>query len=1054
MRKINTFFAQKLWLIVLGIVLSVVTRAASNETVPKECFDTGTVLIRDSIDKLSVYPGGDYTCRFLVILDNGKLLEPAKVDIKMEIENSMRVYVGHEKYGSEPSCSDLGVPSKIYCMRPVTPEDCYAEFASFKIKCDPSYPNEKCGENTYEFVSFSSPNVVSHKWTINDSVASKDSAFIYQFLYAGTYEVCLEIITADSCINTVCETIVIDPLTPECEAGFEFYDVDSNSYEHFVKFINHSSQNTTKWFWNFGDGTTSKEWSPTHEFPGPGEYNVCLTASSGNCQDSICMNVYVDSTGDCYAEFGYYKVDYFYSDSTQDTIASPFTYQFDNYSSPDTKYWKWNFGDGSYSNEHSPRHQFPAPGVYEVCLMAYSDNCQNSLCLNVYVDSNDGCYAEFGYYKVDYFYSDSTQDTIASPFTYQFDNYSSPDTKYWKWNFGDGSYSHEFSPRHQFPGPGVYEVCLTAYSSDFCEDVFCNEVYVDSNGGCYAKFGYYKVDYFYSDSTQDTIASPFTYQFDNYSSPDTKYWKWNFGDGSYSHEFSPRHQFPGPGVYEVCLTAYSSDFCEDVFCREVYVDSNGGCYAEFGYYKVDYFHSDSTPDTIASPFTYQFYNYSSPDTKYWKWNFGDGTYSHEFSPLHRFPGPGVYEVCLTASSDNCHDNICMNVYVDSTGGCYAEFDYYKVDYFHADSTQDTIASPFTYQFYNYSSPDTKYWKWNFGDGTYSHEFSPLHRFPGPGVYEVCLTAYSSDFCEDVFCSVVYVDSISNCYANFEYCSYSLTKEKKEAGDYTAWGDSIPENKALLIGFKNLSSPDHAYYVWNFGDGDSSFAKNPVHKYEKPGKYLVCLDLFTTTGCQETYCKEISVGLPECEVDFTVDIAVPNCEGFQVAHLFKPKADSDIYSINWSFGDGEASSEMEPFHIYPKYGSYTACLEVFYANGCKATQCSDIVISSDSVKQAFMKSCGTSPVHNPYYDGAFTLTKAFPLPASNALTLEVSSPKEQTLSIKLIDLFGRTYTLIQNYDLSNGLNVIETNIEKFKTGSYILSIETSTDVLREKISIIK
>lgn len=50
-----------------------------------------------------------------------------------------------------------------------------------------------------------------------------------------------------------------------------------------------TNENCETAHWDFGDGTTSDAYSPTHEFPGPGTYNVTLIAGISNdeCQDTV-----------------------------------------------------------------------------------------------------------------------------------------------------------------------------------------------------------------------------------------------------------------------------------------------------------------------------------------------------------------------------------------------------------------------------------------------------------------------------------------------------------------------------------------------------------------------------------------------------------------------------------------------------------------------------------------------------------------------------------------------------------------------------------------------
>jgi PKD repeat protein len=46
--------------------------------------------------------------------------------------------------------------------------------------------------------------------------------------------------------------------------------------------------------------------------------------------------------------------------------------------------------------------------------------------------------------------------------------------------------------------------------------------------------------------------------------------------------------------------------------------------------------------------------------------------------------------------------------------------------------------------------------------------------------------------------------------------------------------------------------------WQFGDGDSSDAVNPVHTYSQPGTYQACLIIWTASGCVTYTCKSITI----------------------------------------------------------------------------------------------------------------------------------------------------------------------------------------------------
>jgi gliding motility-associated-like protein len=74
-------------------------------------------------------------------------------------------------------------------------------------------------------------------------------------------------------------------------------DINASLYVEFssgirpflVKFYN-SSENADKYLWDFGDGNTSEEFEPSHEYLTPGSYDVTLIANSGNCSDDTIFS--------------------------------------------------------------------------------------------------------------------------------------------------------------------------------------------------------------------------------------------------------------------------------------------------------------------------------------------------------------------------------------------------------------------------------------------------------------------------------------------------------------------------------------------------------------------------------------------------------------------------------------------------------------------------------------------------------------------------------------------------------------------------------------------
>lgn len=71
-------------------------------------------------------------------------------------------------------------------------------------------------------------------------------------------------------------------------------------------------------------------------------------------------------------------------------ISQPFKVRFHNRSMNAYSY-KWNFGDGNYSNSKNPEHKYSGKGVYEVTLFAFGENGQQKTSYNITIEDPTHC---------------------------------------------------------------------------------------------------------------------------------------------------------------------------------------------------------------------------------------------------------------------------------------------------------------------------------------------------------------------------------------------------------------------------------------------------------------------------------------------------------------------------------------------------------------------------------------------------------------------------------------------------------------------------------------
>jgi PKD repeat protein len=198
---------------------------------------------------------------------------------------------------------------------------------------------------------------------------------MHDYALPGTYEVCMHVESIYAfpgqpvvvCEDEICSTVVVsnEPLCDLLEACFAPLPFENGAYlfENCSELLLINIPAT--YFWNFGDGSTSTDASPTHSF-GPGIYTVCLTVTHGECVDSTCTTITVNSGGDC---------DPNYSASFSYEVQKNAVIFFANTDEP-TLGWIWNFPDGAVAYEQVHTHLFEPPGPFEVCLSTWYWNEQ------------------------------------------------------------------------------------------------------------------------------------------------------------------------------------------------------------------------------------------------------------------------------------------------------------------------------------------------------------------------------------------------------------------------------------------------------------------------------------------------------------------------------------------------------------------------------------------------------------------------------------------------------------------------------------------------------
>jgi len=118
-----------------------------------------------------------------------------------------------------------------------------------------------------------------------------------------------------------------------------------------------------------------------------------------------------------------------------------------------------------------------------------------------------------------------------------------------------------------------------------------------------------------------------------------------------------------------------------------------------------------------------------------------------------------------------------------------------------------------------------------------------------------------------------------------------------------------------------------YWLWDFGDGETSTAQNSTHIYSDKGKYAVELTVTDDDGGSHSTTMEVAVvNLPPV-VDFRISETSVNV-GDEVLFIdLSSDPEGRPLKYLWDFGDGNTSTESDPTYVYSTSGTITVRLTV-------------------------------------------------------------------------------------------------------------------------------
>ncbi|MEL7426198.1 MAG: PKD domain-containing protein, partial [Bacteroidota bacterium] len=367
---------------------------------------------------------------------------------------------------------------------------------------------------------------------------------------------------------------------------------------------------------------------------------------------------------------------------------------------------------------------------------------------------------------------------------------------------------------------------------------------------------------------------------------------WEFSNGVNSTDANPSGITFLPGVFDTTyqITLQVRNACgEAIYNDDVTVLAKP--VADFGV----------PVNSGCGPLEINFANTTTGSADSYYWDFGNGNTSTEAIPQNQFytttdSTATVYDIMMVAYNTCGSDTITRPVTVEPAN---------IVPFFNVSATEG--CEPLTVDFTDYSNYGANV-SWNFGDGTTSVLTDPTHTFDVAGyytVYQYVTTACGTDS------TTVNIEVLPGPDAAFSHPPVVCPDEE--------------------IKFVNESS-EFLTIFWDFGDGNNSTEAEPTHQFNGPGTYPVTMVVSNADYlCQSSYSS--SVTILERPTGYITTDAGSGCPPFDIC-LEAEFSDADFFE--WTFGDSNTSTTLNPCHTFTEPGLYSVSFRAANELGCYST----------------------------------------------------------------------------------------------------------------------
>jgi len=316
--------------------------------------------------------------------------------------------------------------------------------------------------------------LLSQEWSFGDNTGSQEMNPTHIYHAEGSFDVSCTITNLNNCSASITEEDMIEiaPVIADFTPGNTIFCSRTVQFQNLSSAYRHLR-------WDFGDGATSNQVNPQHEFSQPGVYSVSLTVwNDDGCEDEISKNITVDFVT---ADF---------SVSGNNFCELPAIIQYTS-QSENAVSWEYHMGSGHILNMENPI-EILTDSIFQGTMDMLA-----SLNDTLIVTSPYGCVdtiVKLNNIEINqpraYFLPNNLPRNIrftrgCVPFTVNFNEasvYNHPEDEItsYQWNFGDGGTSNSQNPSHTWHHVGEYKVTLTIQTQAGCSNTFSANIEVGS----------------------------------------------------------------------------------------------------------------------------------------------------------------------------------------------------------------------------------------------------------------------------------------------------------------------------------------------------------------------------------------------------------------------------------------------------------------------------------------------------------------------------------------------------------------------------------------------